>query len=403
MNVDRIAIVESPERPRHVRLSAEVTYDDRSLAPERYWFELSAEHADALSASGNAWLACLLPLAATRREPLRVAAPVDRALLERAPDVMRIWRSWYPQLAVVAVEAEPLERTGPARRKTAALFSGGVDSSFTALRPRAAEPAEHRVIDDLVTVWGFDVPLDATAAFGRLRAQVERVAAGLGKGFVAVATNLRVTRWRDAAWGPLAHGAALAAVGLVLERRYERVLIAATGGYRDLHPWGSHPLTDPLFSTAATAIVHDGAAFTREQKLELLARSPVALETLRVCWRSASDANCGACNKCLRTMTQLELLGALERCDTLPRGPVDLERLARVYCAHPWDFREFSDIRRLALERGRRDVARAAARAMRRSRRLALQLALVRALGARPLLGRWAAPLERRLLARAVP
>jgi len=146
-------------------------------------------------------------------------------------------------------------------------------------------------------------------------------------------------------------------------------------------------------------VAHDGAAFTREQKLTLLAKSPMALRTLRVCWRSGTDENCGACNKCYRTMVQLELLGALDRCGTLPHGPVDLERLSRVYCAYSWDFREFGDIQRLALERGRPDVARAAERAMRRSGRLAPRLALARALRGRPLVWRWAETLERRLLA----
>jgi len=405
MDLVRVEIIESPQRAGHARLCGDVAYDDRAASPERYWFEVPREQAEALSLSGNAWLACLLPLAVTRREPLRIAAPVDRTLLNHAPELMRIWRSWYRHLTLVPIEAEPAPASSlaPAGSHNAALFSGGVDSWFTVLRPREAEPSGgedgRQGIDDLLTVWGFDVPLDAHHAFARMADRFRRVAAELGRGFVSVATNLRATRWRQADWGGLAHGCALVASGLSLERRYGRLLIAATGGYRDLHPWGSHPLTDPLLSTATTTVAHDGAAFTREQKLTLLAKSPMALRTLRVCWRSGTDENCGACNKCYRTMVQLELLGALDRCGTLPHGPVDLERLSRVYCAYSWDFREFGDIRRLALERGRPDVARAAERAMRRSGRLAPRLALARALRGRPLVWRWAETLERRLLA----
>src|SRR2546428_868454 len=235
MDLVRVEIIESPQRAGHARLCGDVAYDDRAASPERYWFEVPREQAEALSLSGNAWLACLLPLAVTRREPLRIAAPVDRTLLNHAPELMRIWRSWYRHLTLVPIEAEPAPASSlaPAGSHNAALFSGGVDSWFTVLRPREAEPSGgedgRQGIDDLLTVWGFDVPLDAHHAFARMADRFRRVAAELGRGFVSVATNLRATRWRQADWGGLAHGCALVASGLSLERRYGRLLIAATG------------------------------------------------------------------------------------------------------------------------------------------------------------------------------
>jgi hypothetical protein len=251
----------------------------------------------------------------------------------------------------------------------------------------------------MLSVWGFDVPLRHREAIARLRTRFQGVASDLGKDFVDVSTNLRCTRWSETDWPYLAHGCALAAVGLALERRYDRVLIAATGGYRDLHPWGSHPLTDPLLSTTSTTLVHDGAGFTRVQKTELLVTSEVARGALRVCWRSESDENCGECNKCYRTALILELLGALGRCSTFPNEPVDLGRAGRVYCAQPWDFREFRDIRALALRVGRPDIAKAATRSMQRSPRLMRRLALARALRGRRGLRYLGERLERELRA----
>ncbi|PYO14246.1 MAG: hypothetical protein DMD31_10640, partial [Gemmatimonadetes bacterium] len=143
MDLVRVEIIESPQRAGHARLCGDVAYDDRAASPERYWFEVPREQAEALSLSGNAWLACLLPLAVTRREPLRIAAPVDRTLLNHAPELMRIWRSWYRHLTLVPIEAEPAPASSlaPAGSHNAALFSGGVDSWFTVLRPREAEPS----------------------------------------------------------------------------------------------------------------------------------------------------------------------------------------------------------------------------------------------------------------------
>jgi hypothetical protein len=369
VEVRSIEVRDSPWGGGRVRLRGEVAYQSGGGGTEEYWFDVPAEHASCLSTSGNPWLVCLLPLAATLGEPLRISLPVDRLLIESAPRLLEIWRAWYPQLAGTALEVDAAAET-PAREgaRCAAFFSGGVDSFFTALRPReSAAAGEQTRVDELITIGGFDIPLERAAALAGLRANSARAAADLGKGHVDVVTNLRTTRWDEAAWGPLAHGCGLASTALALELRFHTVLIPATGGYRDLHAWGSHPLTDPLLSTAATRIVHDGAAFTRIQKTTLLCASPVALRSLRVCFESRTERNCGRCNKCCRTMLILELLGALEHCSTFPARTVDLRRFSSVYCREAWDYREFRDIRDLALSVGRRDAARAATRAMRRS------------------------------------
>ncbi len=314
---------------------------------------------------------------------------------------MHIWRSWYPHLTVVPIEADvSRHRNGHQLERTAAFFSCGVDSFFTALSPFDDLGSAVRMsIDDLITVGGLDIPLDRGEAFARLLGRSRKVADQLGKRLVDVTTNLRETRWSEADWEYLAHGCGLAGIALALGKRYSTVLIPAGGGYRDLHPWASHPLTDPLLSTADTALIHDGATCTRVEKMRRLVVEPVALQTLRVCFVSRSEQNCGACNKCYRTMLTLELLGVLNECTTFPQQSVDLGRLARVYCARPEDFREFRDLKKLALEKGRPDVARAAERAMQSSRQLTWKLGVARALRRGPFVRRWAGRLERGLLA----
>jgi hypothetical protein len=401
MELTRITVTDGADGSR-ARLGGEVRYDDTG-ASEWYWFDVPATCASALSRDGTPWLAALLPLAVTLKQPLRIALPVDPHLLRQAREIMQVWRSWYPALSVVPVEAESRPQSGstPARdhcsvRRAGAFFSGGVDSFFTALRPR---PDMEPPIDELVSVWGFDVPLEHADAIARLRHRFAGVARDLGLGFTDVATNLRSTRWRESDWATLAHGCALGAVALALESRYANVMIAATGGYRDLHPWGSHPLTDPMFSTTETGIVHDGAAFTRTEKTRLLATSPVAMRELRVCWRSGTDVNCESCSKCYRTMLILELLGALPECATFSSDAVDLRAAERVLCAQPWDYREFRDIHALALAVGRTDIARAVERTVSRSRALGRHLETLRAWGARGIVGPLARRVERELLA----
>jgi hypothetical protein len=156
-------------------------------------------------------------------------------------------------------------------------------------------------------------------------------AASLGKNFVDVATNIRATRWWKSGYGVLSHGASLASIGLALENRYKRVLIASTNAYNNLAPNGSHPLTDPLLSTSQLAATHDGAGFNRIQKTELLCSSDVALRSLRVCWQSQSDENCQNCNKCYRTVLTLMLLGHLDQCATFDKTKLHLEKIPKIY------------------------------------------------------------------------
>jgi hypothetical protein len=371
MEVRDVRIEDSPSGKERVRLRADVHYETGRVASEEYWFDVPRAHEAELSISGNPWVACLLPLVAHTGESLRVPLPVDRPLLSNAERIMRIWRSWYPQLTVASIETDAIECVPEARHpRVGAFFSGGVDSFFTVVRSRdVAPPAERARIDDLITVWGFDIPLDRGDAFTRLRDRHQGIARELGKQFIDVATNLRSTRWSTAQWSALAHGAGLASVALSLERRFHSVYVAGSGSYRTSRPWGSHAVTDPLFSSCGTAIVFDAAAYLRTEKIEHLARCPTVLRALRVCYELASDENCGICNKCQRTMVTLDLCGALDRSAPFPTRRIDLQRFGRMDCSDFADFRELQDIRALAVETHRADVVEAVDRSVARTRR----------------------------------
>jgi hypothetical protein len=353
--------VEPSPREGRVRLVGKVRYQAAGVGSEDYWLEVPAKYVDQLSITGSCWLAFLLPLGAALGERVRIPLPVDGALLANCARLMAVWKWWYPSVSIVPVEADAAAPAGPPGDRAGAFFSGGIDSFFTLLRGRAtATPNERRPIQDLLTVHGFDVSLPKRSEFERMLARHQRVADELGLELIDVATNLRETRWSAADWGTMAHGAGLAGIGLALERRFGTVYIASGGGYRGqgLHPWGSHPVTDPLYSTANTAIVYDAIEYLRIEKIEAIAGSAAAHHALHVCWVMDDDENCGACKKCLRTMLVLDLLGVLSSFETFPRVPL-LERVARTDWSHPTDTRELEDTRVLALARGRSDVVRA--------------------------------------------
>jgi hypothetical protein len=147
---------------------------------------------------------------------------------------------------------------------------------------------------------------------------------------IEVETNLRTFLDRYAAWARLAHGSAMASVGLLLLPFFRRLYVASTHTYADLFPWGSHPMLDPLWSTEGLEFVHDGCEASRVDKTRLIAQSETALRFLRVCWRNPDGAyNCGQCEKCVRTMVNLHAVGALDRCRSFDRS-LDIRDVRRI-------------------------------------------------------------------------
>ncbi|MFF2351110.1 hypothetical protein ACFVVL_15165 [Kitasatospora sp. NPDC058115] len=339
------------------RLSAAVRAGTE-LPSARLHFTVPGGEGDWLPERGDAFLAALLMPAMSLGEELVVDAPVSARLLRSARTVAAVYAAWWERLREVRVTAGEVDeaRRGPAG--VGLFFTLGVDSFYSLLGDgeRRAEPG-HRPVTELLFV-NFDRHSgpDQEHLLGRVR----QVAAGTGCRTLAVETDVRaftapLVRWEDF------HGAALAATALALQGLLGRCLIAASFDYRRLPPYGSHPVLDHLWSTEALEVVHDGADATRAQKVaRRLARSDLALRNLTVCWRDRPGRNCGACEKCLRTMVALELAGVLPRCGTLP-AVLDPDRLRSV----PMGTADARDAMREtgadAAARGRPDLAEAAA------------------------------------------
>ena len=145
---------------------------------------------------------------------------------------------------------------------------------------------ERGSIDEFLFVEGFDLGLAETEVCERRRRFIEEAAAELNTPLVVVRTNLLETLWgKRVNWDLWGHGAALASVALALEGRYRQVLIPASNMYLHLVPWGSHPLTDALFSSWSVRVRDDGAAHDRADKVRAIATSA---ERLMDCSRGGS-------------------------------------------------------------------------------------------------------------------
>jgi hypothetical protein len=234
-----------------------------------------------------------------------------------------------------------------------------VDSWFTVLRnARDADAGLVPKLDSLLLAWGADIPISRADVFQSLRERLRRAACRQSCELIDVATNLRETRWRETDWPRLSHGSLLIALAH-FAGAFRRLLIPSSVTYDYGPGWGSHPVTDPLLSSRAMDVIYDGADTGRLDKIALLCESPIALGTLRVCWRHGNDENCGRCMKCVRTMVALELNGALSRCSTFPATRVDPDLLSRIRCKSPRDYRVVRNLAQAAASSGRPDMVRA--------------------------------------------
>lgn len=359
MHIGEVKTTEQADGQR--RLTATVRYDDGGS--DDYWFAMPAEIPAPDSA--NAWLALMLPLAAATGEDIHVDMPVDAYLLQNAEALRKLWSAWFPgKTKGFEVHAPVMEAAGPT---PAALstFTAGVDAFFTVLR--------HPECRHYLNVLGLDMPLSKADAFERHFARLTRVAREMGAEMIPLTTNLRETRWGKLPWETFASGAALGSCLLIFERQFGTALLPSSFDYRTLMPWGTHPLSDPMYSTSRMRILHDGASHSRNEKTEYIVAHQVVLENLHVCFQGEDgsgqdDSNCCRCSKCYRTMVVLDILGKLKDCPMFDLSRYSVEQLARLDTTSPVAQSFFLDTRALALEHGRMDIVESIDRSLARSR-----------------------------------
>ena len=277
----------------------------------RLWYRLPAEHRPLLTESGDPFVVAALFQAMQRARTMVVHGEVSPSLLRNLEEFQAAWSSWRPQrYRRVEIVADVEREQGGKHNDGSAVvaFSGGVDSAFTAFRHRTGRVGRHGYpLQAGLMVHGFDIPLEEEEVFRRAAEKSARMLESLGMTLIPMATNFRemAGNWDDL------HGAAIASCLMLLQGGYRFGLIASTEPYSHLVlPWGSNPVTDGLLSSEGFRIVHDGAGFTRGEKIRVIADWPEALRYLRVCWEGAEkDRNCGRCEKCIRTILNFRVAG----------------------------------------------------------------------------------------------
>ena len=267
------------------------------------------------------------------------AAPIVWSLgstlsVDAAPDLIRtlgvasqsMSRLW-PQFEWSGSITGSTVSVGPAHSavggKTALLFSGGLDSTFSAFMLLDENPV-------LLTVHGGrDLTLADESAWRAVAATAENFASRYGlshhslrSNFTAAVTPALEERFNElpvSYWAAIQHGLGLTGVALpaVAALGANRLVVSATHSTGHTAGWGSHPTLEGQLRWNGVQVEHFGYDHDRTAKVRAIARIAeernIEIPPLIVCTRRNRDGNCLRCAKCLRTLGSVLVVGSEPR------------------------------------------------------------------------------------------
>jgi hypothetical protein len=288
---------------------------------------------------GEPFVCALLPAAMRAGTAITLPddLPLDPTFLTNIERLQSVFLRWFPELRQVTIRATIGARTVRTLDR-ATGYSGGIDSSFTldVLGDR---------LDTALLIDGIEYREESPELFDQISSTLDAAVEHRGLRLVRVRTNVKAFgRALGAKWSESLGGAIASTVHAAGFAEYH---VAASNSWENLRPYGSHPLTDPLWSSATVRIDHHGAELRRIDKIRYLGTVPDLLKLVRVCFQG-SDYNCGRCQKCLMTMAGFRALGISS--PALPRLD-DATLLRQVVVEHDGDLVDWEELLVPGLEK----------------------------------------------------
>jgi len=339
-----------------------------SRFPETLWFRFPADYRDYVTHRSDGFAVALLPLAMELGTKMSIRGVVSPRLALGMTEYQRIQTIWHPRrFKTIEMEYGSLAGMQPTQVQdaVATAFSGGVDSFHTLHSHVFHERIQQYRISHCLMINGFDFnndDIEDCRLFDRITQVYRPLLKEIDVQLLTAHTNITpfltgsLRTWNIHGFS---HAAYLTASALVLGRLLRCLFIPSGYPYKELVPWGSHPMLDHLLSTETMETRHDGAHCIKFEKQAVLTQWPAVYSRLRVCNRrttfhpdTGALENCCRCEKCVRTMVGFELLGMLSRFTAFPE---ELKRARLRRLAIPSHLRAmwWLNIRKEALNRGR--------------------------------------------------
>jgi hypothetical protein len=244
-------------------------------------------------------------------KPLHIHGAMSRVAMYNLEELQQAWSVWRPELYHhIDITADSIiDRAPPATNKAMLAFSGGLDSTFSALRHRLKLAGTGSYdVRSVLMVQGFDIGRDNDDFFKKAVDRAQKFLDILSLDMRLISTtsvNPLFQDWEDS------HGAELACCLHQYSDEFAYGLIGSTKPYNGLVlPYGSNPATDHLLSGSGFSIFHDGSGFSRTAKAAVVAKYDFAMSQLRVCYEGKLQyRNCGQCEKCMRTYLNFLAVG----------------------------------------------------------------------------------------------
>ncbi len=342
----RIENLSQTTQSDRARISAQLIWEDCDRPPREIYVDTPLEFSDALTCNPNAFfLAAALPAMRHGEKRLRIDGKICPHLRNGLITAMRQFRRWYGEALCPSISFEPTSGFEPSRpaveNRTASFFSGGVDALATLRSNRLTFPIDHPAsIKDCLFVYGFDLGCyenmdenlasfeESVNSFSELGSEEHFTLLPIYSNFCQIDDNVDNKFL-------FYFGAQLGGLAQAFSRRISTVHIASSDDVLSgMGPMGSHPLIDPYYSSSAVTVYHDGTRYSRLEKVGLIGEWENGLRKLRTCWdyfRPAHIPNCGECEKCLRTMTELLIFDKLKVCPVFTHNDVTPDQLRTLY------------------------------------------------------------------------
>jgi len=322
-----------------VTASVRVVFEDSGHPDKTVYIKTLPEFAQGFGVNPDAFLVgCLLPALHLGEERIFIEEAVCPFLKEGIGVAMKILSHWtHGRYTPIRVEAQTRNQiNGPETPRAGMVMSGGMDSLAALRLNHINYPDGHPArVKDSFFLHGFDIGGVVARGmkfhvFDRAVDAISRITDDAGTTLIPVYTNIRHLCDERELWLKSFFGAVLAAMAHSFSGRVNMMFIGSSYDIPNLHPCGSHPLLDPEYSSYGMRLRHRDYELSRLEKIKIVSQWDTAFQNFRVCLANVPDQlNCGKCEKCVRTMTELTALGLLHKTSAFESDEVKPEDISK--------------------------------------------------------------------------
>ncbi|MCP3876367.1 MAG: hypothetical protein GY699_24905 [Desulfobacteraceae bacterium] len=320
MKISNFKIVKEND---YIKAVALVQFEDCKRPDSQVYIQTLKQYETGFKANPDAFLVgCLLPAIHLGEKRIHIEDEICPFLKEGLDVAMNILKDWtkgkYKPLTIEAKTRSQIKRVDPSR--AGMVMSGGMDSLAALRLNRMHYPKIHPgYVKDCFFLHGFDIGGVVERGmkypvFERAKEAIVKITDDAGAKLIPVYTNIRHLCDERVLWLNSFFGAVLASMAHSFSNRIDMMFIGSSYDIPNLHPCGSHPLLDPEYSSYNMRIRHRDYELSRLEKIKIVSKWDVAFNNFRVCLANVPDRlNCGKCEKCVRTMTELTALDLLHK------------------------------------------------------------------------------------------